>query len=57
MAYHPTVVSFHKLYHILRLSVPEENMATVAATDHKLTARAVKVHPFHWKTHIIKVLT
>jgi len=38
-----------EVHNFLGITMPQVNIATVAATDDELTARTVEVHPLHCK--------
>lgn len=47
LPYHPAFISLHKLHNVLSVFVPQEDMATVAATDYKLTLWTIEIDAFH----------
>lgn len=49
-SYHTTSVSLHELHNAGWVFVPQVDVSTVTATDHKLTAGAVEIHSLHWNT-------
>lgn len=48
--HHSSSVSLHELHDAGGVFVPQVDVSTVAAADHKLAARPVEVHPLHWET-------
>lgn len=47
LTHHSSSVSLHKLDNTSRVLIPQVDVSTVAATDHKLTARPIEIHPLH----------
>lgn len=47
LTHHSSSVSLHELDDPSWVLVPQVDVSTVAATDHKLAARPVEVHPLH----------
>ena len=47
--HHATVVCVKEVNDFLGITVPQVNIATVTASDNKLTARTIEIHSFHCK--------
>ncbi len=47
LTHHSSSVSLHKLDDASRVLVPQVDVSTVTATDHKLTGWPIEVHPLH----------
>ena len=47
--HHATIICMKEVHNFLTITVPQINIATVTATDDKLTARTVEVHSLHCK--------
>ena len=45
--HHSALVTMEVLYDLLRLFVPQEDVAAVRPSDDVLTVRPIKVHTFH----------
>ena len=55
--HHSLFVSLHELYDLLCLLVPEEHVATVAATDHILAVEAIEVNSLYCTERAFEVIS